>query len=129
MPYSALIRKMQDRIFTLEEELRQLREDLVQPDNPFLRILARQHASLLMGIYKKNIATYAYLDAINSETGHIRRGEGDDYACRRVKVAVFKLKKALRAYGIEVRTCRGVGYYLDDENKTKVEMLMEIKNV
>ena len=128
MSYAALIRKFQDRISILEEELRQLREDLVPVDNPLLRLFSYQHSALLMGIYKKRVATYAYLDAINSETGHLRRGEGDDYARRRVKVAVFKLKKKLLAHGIEISTCRGLGYYLDDENKTKVEMLMGENN-
>ena len=118
------IRQLYDRIHLLEEQLRQLREVLSPADNPFLCILARQHAALLMGIYKKHIATYAYLDAINSETGHLNRGEGEDYAYHRVKVAIFKLRKKLREHGIEISTCRGIGYYLDDENKTKIEMLM-----
>ena len=119
-----LVRQLRERIDLLEEEIRQLREDLVQPTNPFLHTFSRQHAALLMGIYSKRMATYAYLDAINSETGRIGRGEGDDYARRRVKVAIFKLKKKLREYGIEISTRRGLGYYLDDENKAKVEMLM-----
>ena len=111
-------------IGVLEEELRQLRETLAPAENPFLRILSRQHAALLMGIYKKHIATYAYLDMIGSETGHLGRGEGEDYFHHRVKVAVHKLRKKMREHGIEISTCRGLGYYLDDENKTKVEMLM-----
>ena len=121
---SDLVRQLRERIDLLEEQIRQLREDLVPVNNPFLHTFSRQHAALLMGIYSKRTATYAYLDAINSETGHLGRGEGEDYARRRVKVAVFKLKKKLRLYGIEISTCRGLGYYLDDENKTKVEMLM-----
>jgi hypothetical protein len=124
MDHSSRTDHLYERIAILEEELRQLRKDLVPADNPFLRLFSYQHSALLMGIYKKRVATYAYLDAINSETGHLRRGEGDDYARRRVKVAVFKLKKKLRLHGIEISTCRGLGYYLDDENKTKVEKLM-----
>lgn len=124
MDHSSRTDHLYKRISILEEELRQLREVLSPTDNPFLRILARQHAALLMGIYKKHIATYAYLDMIGSETGHLNRGEGEDYAYHRVKVAVFKLRKKLREHGIEISACRGVGYYLDDENKTKVEILM-----
>jgi hypothetical protein len=124
MDHSSRTDHLYERISILEEELRQLREALAPADNPFLRILPRQHAALLLGIYSKRTATYAYLDAINSETGHLNRGEGDDYARRRVKVAVHKLKKKLREHGIEISTCRGLGYYLDDENKAKVEMLM-----
>ena len=87
------IKRMRERIEMLEEQIRQMKEDLEPSDNPFLRVLPRQHAALLMGIYTKKIATYAYLDCINSETGRIGRGSWDDYARRRVKVAVFKLKK------------------------------------
>ncbi len=122
------IRQLYDRIHLLEEQLRQLREELVPGDNPFLHLLARQHAALLFGIYNKRTATYAYLDAIGMATGHLNRGEGEDYAYHRVKVAMHKLRKKLREHGIEVSTIRGVGYYLDDENKTKVEMLMGEKD-
>jgi len=125
----ALIKQLRERIDILEEQNRQLREDLVQYDNPFLHMFSRQHAALLMGLYSRRMATHAFLDAINSETGRIGRGEGDDYARRRVKIALFKLKKKLRMHGIEVCVRHGLGYYLDDENKTKVEKLMEIKNV
>ena len=125
MDHSAYLR---ERIAVLEEELRQLRDALAPTDNPFLRLFARQHAALLWGLYSRRTATYALLDAIGSETGHLGRGEGEDYAHHRVKVAMHKLKKKLREHGIEVSVIRGVGYYLDDENKTKVEMLMEKKN-
>ena len=50
----------------LEEELRQLREDLVPVNNPFLHLFSYQHSALLLGIYSKRLATYAYLDAICS---------------------------------------------------------------
>jgi cob(I)alamin adenosyltransferase len=122
------VRQLRERIDLLEEQIRQLREDLVPVNNPFLHTFSRQHAALLLGIYSKRLATYAYLDAICSKTGHINRGEGDDYARRRVKVAIFKLKKKLRALGVEISTRRGLGYYLDDENKAKVEKLMEKKD-
>jgi len=108
----------------LEEELRQLREDLVPVDNPFVRLFSYQHSALLLGIYSKRLATYAFLDAICSRSGHISRGDGDDYARHRVKVAIFKLKKKLREHGIEVCTRRGLGYYLDDENKAKLKQLI-----
>jgi len=112
----------------LEEELRQLREDLVPVNNPFLHLFSYQHSALLLGIYSKRLATYAFLDAICSRSGQISRGEGEDYARRRVKVAIFKLKKKLREHGIEVCTRRGLGYYLDDENRAKLEKLMEGKD-
>lgn len=123
--HDRLIRQLYGRISILEEELRQLREFIVPVNNPFLHMFPRQHAALLLGLYSKNLATYAYLDAINSETGHLRRGEGDDYARHRVRVALHKLRKKLRERGIEVSTRHGLGYYLDYENRVKLEKLME----
>ena len=123
-----LIRQLYERISLLEEQLRQFREDLVQPNNPFLHLFSYQHSALLMGLYNKRMATYAFLDCINSESGNRRRGEGEDYARHRVKVALYKLKKKLRLHGVEVCTRRGLGYYLDDENRAKVEKLMEKKD-
>ena len=122
------IRQLRKRINFLEEELRQLREDLVPVKNPFWHLFSYQHSALLLGIYSKRLATYAFLDAICSQSGHISRGEGEDYARHRVKVALHKLKKKLREHDIEVCTRRGLGYYLDDENRAKLEKLMEGKN-
>jgi hypothetical protein len=124
MDHSSRTDHLYERIAVLEEELRQLRDALAPGDNPFLRVFSRQHAALLMGLYSKRTATYALLDAIGSETGRLGRGEGEDYAHHRVKVAMHKLRKKLREHGIEFFTITGVGYYLDDENKAKVEMLM-----
>ena len=124
MDHSDHFAPLHERIAILEEELRQLREAIAPADNPFLHLFARQHAALLWGLYSKRTATFAYLDAIGAETGHLRRGEGEDYAHHRVKIAIHKLRKKLREHGIEVSVIRGVGYYLDDENKTKVEKLV-----
>ena len=123
-----IILKLRDRIEELEEELRQLREAIAPADNPFLRVMSRQHASLLMGLYSRRTATYALLDAIGSETGRLGRGEGEDYAHHRVKVAMHKLRKKLREHGIEFYTVTGIGYYLDDENKAKLKQMMEKKD-
>ena len=125
---NAQIAALKMQIGILEEELRQLRAGLVDPDNPFQYLFSRQHAALLNGLYRKKLATFFYLDAIGSETGHLNRGEGEDYAHHRAKVAIHKLKKKLREHGIEVRTRRGLGYYLDDENKAKLKQLMEKKD-
>jgi hypothetical protein len=120
-----LIRQLYERISLLEEQLRQLREDIVPVNNPFLHLFSYQHSALLMGLYNKRMATYAFLDCINSESGHRDRGEGEDYARHRVKVALHKLKKKLREHGVEVHTRRGLGYYLDDENRAKLQKMME----
>jgi len=122
------IRKLRDRIADLEEEIRQLREDTVYVDSTFAAILTKQHAALLMGIYKRDIAPFAYLDNITEEYGKYNRYEGKRHQSLRTKVAVWKMRKALKPYGIEIKTWRGVGYYLDDENKAKLKQLMEKKD-
>jgi hypothetical protein len=123
-----IVQKLRDRIAELEEEIRQLREDTVHVDNTFAAILSKQHAALLMGIYKRDIATFAYLDIITEEYGKYNRYEGKRHQSLRTKVAVWKMRKALKPYGIEIKTWKGVGYYLDDENKAKLKQLMEKKD-
>jgi hypothetical protein len=34
----------------------------------------------------------------------------------------------MRKYGIEIKTWRGIGYYLDDADKAKLKQLMEKKD-
>ena len=128
MDHSSRTDHLYERIAVLEEELRQLREAIAPADNPFLRVMSRQHAALLMGLYSRRTATYALLDAIGSETGRLGRGEGEDYAHHRVKVAMHKLRKKLREHDIEFYTVTGIGYYLDDENKAKLKQMMEKKD-
>jgi biotin operon repressor len=40
-------------------------------------------------------------------------------------VAVWKLRRKLSFHGIEIHMKRGVGYYLDDANKAKIEKLLD----
>ena len=125
---SDIVQQLKDRIAELEEEIRQLREDYVHVDSTFAAILSKQHAALLMGIYKRDIAPFAYLDRITEEHGKYNRYEGEMHQTLRTKVAVWKMRKRLEPYGIEIKTWKGVGYYLDDENKAKLKQLMEKKD-
>jgi hypothetical protein len=34
----------------------------------------------------------------------------------------------MRAYGIEIRTWKNIGYYMDDTDKAKLKQLMEKKD-
>ena len=124
----ALIKQLRERVDVLEEQIRQMRRDLLAPDTTLARILSYQQANLAMAIYNKRMATYAYLDHVTAETGRYLRSEGGEYERLRTKVAVFKLRKNLRKHGVEVSTRRGIGYYFDDENRAKLEKLMEGKD-
>ena len=123
-----LVQQLRERIATLEEEVRQLREDTVHVDGTLAAILSRQQLALLLAINKRPMATYSYLDHVSEDHGKYNRYEGEMHQTLRTKVAVWKLRQRLKPYGIEIKTWRGVGYYLDDENKLKLKELMEKKD-
>ena len=125
---SDLVQQLRDRIATLEEEVRQLREDTVEVDGRLATILSRQQLALLLAINKRPMATYSYLDHVSEDHGKYNRYEGEMHQTLRTKVAVWKLRQRLKPHGIEIKTWRGVGYYLDDENKVKLTALMEKKS-
>ena len=124
----ALIQQLRDRIATLEEEVRQYREDMAQVDGTLAAILSRQQLALLLAINKRPMASYSYLDRVSEDHGKYNRYEGEMHQTLRTKVAVWKLRQRLKPYGIEIKTWRGVGYYLDEENKAKLKQLMEKKD-
>ena len=64
----------------------------------------------------------------SEDHGKYNRYEGEMHQTLRTKVAVWKLRQRLKPYGIEIKTWRGIGYYLDDENKAKLKQLMEKKD-
>jgi DNA-binding response OmpR family regulator len=121
------IKELRERIVELEEEVRQLRADMVPIDATFLGFLTRNETTLLMGIYKREIANYAYLDRITENPDKYSRYTDINHESLRARVSVWKLRKKMRMLGIEIKTWRGIGYYLDDENKAKLKALMEEK--
>jgi len=123
-----LVRELRDRIAELEEEVRQLREDMVPTDATFLDFLSKNQMKLLMGIYSRPVADYAYLDRITEQSERYNRYTDINHEALRNRVSVWKLRQKMREYGIEIKTWRGIGYYLDDENKTKLKQLMEKKD-
>ena len=122
------IRDLRERIVELEEEVRQLRADMVPTDATFLGFLSKNETTLLMGIYKREIANYAYLDRITENPDKYNRYTDINHESLRARVSVWKLRKKMRMLGIEIKTWRGIGYYLDEENKAKLKQLMEKKD-
>jgi hypothetical protein len=123
-----LIADLRERIATLEEEILQYREDMTHVTPVLSGIMSKQQLALLLAIDKRPISTYSYLDHVTEEYGKYSRYEGEMHQTLRTKVAVWKMRKKLKPYGIEIKTWRGVGYYLDDENKAKLKQLMEKKD-
>ena len=122
------IRQLRERIVELEEEVRQLRTDMIQTDATFLNFLSKNQMKLLLGIYRREIADYAYLDRLTEQSDRYNRYTDINHEALRNRVSIWKLRQKMREYGIEIRTWRGIGYYLDDEHKAKLKALMEKKN-
>jgi hypothetical protein len=123
-----IIRELREQVAELKEELRQLREDMVQTDATFLHFLSKNQTKLLMGIYSRKIADYAYLDRLTEQGDKYNRYTDVNHEVLRSRVAIWKLRLQMRAYNIEIRTWRGIGYYLDDADKAKLKQLMEKKD-
>ena len=122
------IRDLRDRIATLEEEILQYRQDLAHVNSALAGVLTRQQVALLLAINKRAVTTYAYLDNVTEDYGKYNRYSSERHQTLRTKVAVSKLRQKLKEYGIEIKTWRGIGYYLDYENKAKLKQLMEKKD-
>lgn len=123
------MQKLRDRIEELEEEIRQLRADIAPTEDTFAGVLTRQQVALLKSIRNRKIASYQYIDQVLAGQGNFGRGDGQELEQLRSKVAIYNLRQRLKPYGIEIKTWRGVGYYLDDENKAKLKELMEKKGI
>ena len=124
---NAEINALRNRVSELEEEILQLRKDMIPTDATFLGILSKQELILLMGIYKRKIADYAYLDKITEKPDRYNRYTDINHEALRNKVSIWKLRQKMRQYSIEIKTWKNIGYYLDDENKAKLKQLMEKK--
>ena len=121
------IQQLRDRIAELEEEVRQLRADMVPIDATFLDFLSKHQMKLLLGIYSRPIADYSYLDRITEQGDRYNRYTDVNHEDLRVRVSIWKLRQKMREYGIEIKTWRGIGYYLDETDKAKLKALMEKK--
>lgn len=123
-----LVQQLRDRIAELEEEVRQLREDMAQADLGFLHFLSKNQMKILMAIYSRPVANYDYLDRITEQGDRYNRYTDVNHEDLRVRVSIWKLRQKMRQRGIKIKTWRGIGYYLDDENKAKLRALMEKKD-
>jgi hypothetical protein len=122
------VQQLHDRIAELEEEIRQLRTDMIPTDATFLDFLSKHQMKLLLGIYNRKVADYAFIDRITEQGDRYNRYTDINHEALRNRVSIWKLRQKMREHGIEIKTWRGVGYYLDDENKAKLKQLMEKKD-
>jgi len=122
------VRDLRMRVKILEMEVREIHEETDRAREVFKGVLFHQQLALLLAISKRPVVTYEYLDNVTEEHGKYNRYEGEMHQTLRTKVAVWKLRQKLKPYGIEIKTWRRIGYYLDDENKAKLKALMEKKD-
>jgi hypothetical protein len=116
-----------DRIAELEEEVRQLRAALAPTTGAFVGFLSKNETKILMGIYSRPVADYAYLDRITEQGDKYNRYTDINHESLRNRASVWKLRQKMRQHGVEIRTWRGVGYYLDAKDKAKLKQMMEAK--
>jgi DNA-binding response OmpR family regulator len=123
-----IIKDLRMKVALLEIELNKVNEEEVQASRVFASILTKLELVLLLGIARREVAQWSYLDNITEQNGKYDRYGGEMHQTLRTKVAVWKMRKKLKPYGIEIKTWRGIGYYLDDDNKAKLKALMEKKD-
>ena len=118
---------LRERIAHLEEELRQLREDITPPRNPFIgRLgLTPQLAEIVHALHRSDKCSQALLDRVTEATGHTRRGDEEGLVCNRTKVALTKIRKRLKPYGVGIRTIWGFGYAMPDDDKRKLTAILK----
>jgi len=109
--------KLRERIETLEEENRQLRE-VMRPKMQFAAEwhLSRQQSQFLALIYSRTLVTYdQIIVAFDIKT----QDDGND-SQNHIKVVASNVRKKLAPFGIEFHTVYGVGYAADSENKARI---------
>jgi DNA-binding response OmpR family regulator len=120
--------KLRDRIFELEEEIVQLKNALLPPDNPFVGKfnLPPQQLGLLYALYKSEVATFGRLDCAMNQSASIDRSTEDTLVKLRIKVGISKLRQDLSEYDIRIVNHRGVGYALDAESRSSLAEVLKL---
>ena len=120
-------RLLRERIEELEEELRQIKEGICPPSNPFIgkMRMTLQLASLLWVLYKTpGVVTIGRLNVITREYGHRKPGDGSNTSnC--TKVRITHLRHKLKRYGVKINNVWGVGYTINPEDKAKLKKVMK----
>ena len=123
-----LIRELRMRVHLLEMEVGKIQEEESRLNAVFGAHLTKQQLALLSAMIKRPLATFAYLDNTTEDHGKYNRHEGEMQQKIRTRVAMWKLRKKLKEFGVAIQIRSGFGYYLDDENKAKLKALMEKKD-
>lgn len=88
-----------------------------------LFLIPRQLAHILCAAYNNYVVSRDEIMAIIAHTG--RAGWGQ--STKVVDVAIWRLNKRLEAHGLRIKNLRGVGFYLTDEDKRTIGVLLSNK--
>lgn len=118
--------RLRDKISLLEEQKKQLEEALLPPDNPLVGVikLTPQLRALLHLLYRKDFVSNAQLEAATALYGYSTRGDDTLASLCRAKVAICKLRKSVKPYGIDILTVTRQGYYMTPEGRAKLSRLI-----
>ena len=122
------VRSLRERIDHLEEEIRQMRDILMPPDNPFLGRfgLSPQQATIINALYKNNGELPSKrLDQLTVVFAKVTRNEDLPLSYGRARVVVSKTRQKLRGYGICIVHHHGFGYRISPEDKQKLKDMLE----
>lgn len=122
------VRSLRERIDHLEEEIRQMRDILMPPDNPFLGRfgLSPQQATIINALYKNNgeLPTKR-IDQLMLEFARQNRGEVLSLSYGRARVAVSHTRRKLSRYGVCIVHHHGFGYRISQADKERLKELLE----
>lgn len=105
------------RIEELEEENRQLREMLFGAgwEPPHELRLSRSEAVILQTLVNHERCSHELL-----RRGTLRPGDEDNREYQIISVHIFKLRRKLKPYGIEIETLWGQGYCLSQTDRQRL---------
>lgn len=112
----------------LKEENRQLKEVLLPPENPFYGRfgLTPQLSVILNALFKAHdYVRGTRLDYMMVVHAHANRGDTLVLSEERAKVAICKLRKKLKPYGVKIDTIHSIGFRMPIESKKKLRKIME----
>lgn len=121
-----LVQQLRERVEYLEEELRQIKDEVCPPDNPFVGKLnmTLQLSSLLWVLYSTpGIATIGRLNIVTREHGQRKPKDGSN-TTNCTKVRITHLRNRLKKHKIDIKNVWGVGYEMTPDDKQKLWKLL-----
>lgn len=114
-------RQLRDRIEELEETLRQLKERKSTITFPREWKLTQGHSRVLSAMYEAPGCILSLDQAFDA----VKLGEDSEYPENLVRSQIFKMRKRLAPFGIEILKRWGFGYELAPSSKAIIKNALE----